>query len=91
MPEDSSHEDRSGGGGLAAVGIGALAIACCAGVPLIAAVAAGSVAAGTLLGVGAGLVAAVVLAGVIVLRVRARRRAAESTARPAVPAVPRHD
>ena len=61
--------------GLAALGIAAFAIVCCAALPLLAALA-GSVAIGTVLGVGAGLVAAVLLVGLVVALVR-RRRACE--------------
>jgi hypothetical protein len=52
--------------GLAAVGVAVFAVVCCAGLPLMATLA-GGVAVGTLLGVGAGVLAALV-AGVIVAR-----------------------
>jgi hypothetical protein len=68
--------------GLAALGIAAFAVVCCTALPLLAALA-GSVAIGTVLGVGAGLVAAVVLVGLALARVR-RRRACEPP-RPASP------
>jgi hypothetical protein len=51
-------------------------IGCCAGLPLIVALA-GSVAVGTLLGVGAGVIGVIVLVGVIALRIRARGRACD--------------
>jgi len=59
-------------GGVAAFGIAAFAIVCCAGLPLLAAVA-GGVALGTVLGVGAGLVAVLLLVGAVVMRARRRR------------------
>ena len=68
---------RSGAGertGLAAIGLGALAIACCAGLPLLGALLS-SVALGAVLGIGAGVLAAAVLIGAVVVRARARRRA----------------
>jgi hypothetical protein len=60
-------------GGLAALGIAAFAVVCCAALPLLVALA-GSVAIGTVLGIGAGLAAAVLLVGVISAGVRRRRR-----------------
>ena len=57
--------------GLAALGIAAVAIVCCAALPLLAALA-GGVALGALLGVGAGVVAAVLLVGTVVARSRKR-------------------
>jgi hypothetical protein len=65
-------------GGLAAVGIGALVVACCAGGPLLAGVA-GGLALSTVLGVGAGVLVVVVVTALIV--VRARRRRACGTSR----------
>lgn len=47
-------------GGFAALAITAMAVACCAAVPVVAALA-GGVAIGTLLGVGAGLAATILL------------------------------
>ena len=49
-------------------------IGCCASLPLIVALA-GSVAIGTLLGVGGGILAFAALVTLTVIRVRARRRA----------------
>ena len=68
----SGGREGSAAGGFAALGLGALVVGCCAGLPLLAALA-GSVAIGTVLGVGAGLLALVGLA--ILVIVRARRRA----------------
>jgi hypothetical protein len=79
MPENSARPGGSGGGGIAALGIAMLAIGCCAGVPLIAALV-GSVAVGTLLGVGAGIVVAIMLVAAVVVRIRARRRGGEPPA-----------
>jgi Flp pilus assembly protein TadB len=79
----SEDRDRNGSGGhsLAALGIAALAIGCCVGLPVIVALA-GSLAAGTLLGAGiVGIVVAVVLVAIVVLRARARRRACERDGR----------
>lgn len=61
------------GGGLVAVGVAALAVVCCAGLPLLVGVL-GGLALGTVLGVGAGVVALVVL--VTAVFVTRRRRAA---------------
>jgi hypothetical protein len=88
MHEDPPRKSSSGSDGLAALGAAALAIGCCVGVPLIVAFA-GSVAAGALLGVAAGILGAVVLGAVIVLWIRARRRACEPRARRDVPAARR--
>jgi hypothetical protein len=69
---EASGEEKLG---LAGVGIAVLAIACCAGVPLIAGVA-GGIAVAAVLGVGAGVLA---LAALVALGVAAgrRRRACE--------------
>jgi len=64
--------------GLAAVAIAAFAVICCAGFPLVAAIA-GSLALGTLLGAGTGILAAVMLIALIAIRVR-RRRACQTHA-----------
>ena len=48
------------GGGLVALGVAALAVLCCAGLPLLVAVL-GGLALGTVLGVGTGVVALVAL------------------------------
>lgn len=71
MPPRQSPDDPWGG--LAALGIAAFAVVCCAALPLLVALA-GSVAIGTVLGVGAGLAAAVLLVGVVLARIRRRRR-----------------
>lgn len=64
--------------GLAALGIGAFAVVCCAALPLVAGVL-GGVALGSVLGVGAGGLAVVVVIASVVLR--ARRQRAGATAR----------
>jgi hypothetical protein len=66
-PRGESH------GALAGLGIAAIAVVCCAGLPILAALA-GSIAVGTVLGVGAGLAATVFLVGLAVARLRRRRR-----------------
>ena len=58
-------------GGLAAVGLGALAVVCCAGGPLIVALI-GGIALGTVLGVGAGVLAVSLVAALVIVRVRGR-------------------
>jgi hypothetical protein len=58
---------------LAPVAVAALVIACCAGLPALAAVFAGLTLA-TVLGVGGGLLALLALVAVMVLMLRARRR-----------------
>jgi hypothetical protein len=62
--------------GIAGAGLVALAIGCCAALPLIAALAGGA-AVGTVLGVGAGAAVLIALVGLILFR--ARRRAACET------------
>ena len=64
--------------GLAALGIGALAVVCCAGLPLVAGVL-GGVALGSVLGVGAGALAVVVV--IVLVVARAHRQRACATAR----------
>ncbi len=74
-PERSQNFPKMG---LAALGIGAFAVVCCAGLPLVAGVL-GGVALGSVLGVGAAALAVIV---VIVLVVgRAPRQRACATAR----------
>ena len=85
MSDVRPPNDGPGKDGFAGFIFVALAIGCCAGLPLIAAVA-GSVAIGTLLGVGAGLVGLIVLVAIIVLRVRARQRAVAPRPPSSVPA-----
>jgi hypothetical protein len=72
-----SGEEKAGlsevGFGLAAIGVGALAIVCCAGLPLLAAFA-GSLALGAVVGIAAGAVALIALSSLLI--VRARRRSA---------------
>jgi hypothetical protein len=76
MPDNPRSPQQFGNDGLAAFAIGVLAIGCCAGPALIAALA-GGVAAGTLLGIGAAPIGVVALIGLIALVVRARRHACE--------------
>jgi hypothetical protein len=59
-------------GGLAAVGLGALAVVCCAGGPLIVG-ALGGVALGSVLGVGVGVLAVILVTVLIVARVGRQR------------------
>lgn len=68
---------------LAPVGIGILAVVCCAGLPVLAGVFAGLTLA-TILGLGGGLIALVAaLAGmVLALRARRRRSCSPTTQRP---------
>ena len=65
---------------LAAVGVAVFAVVCCAGLPLLATLA-GGVAVGTLLGVGAGVLAALVVGGALAARARRRRNRAVTAAR----------
>jgi len=58
--------------GFAALGIGAFAVVCCAGIPLVAGVL-GGVALGSVLGVGAGVLAVVVVIALVVARARRQR------------------
>jgi len=74
-PEGSQNSPKMG---LAALGIGAFAVVCCAGLPLVAGVL-GGVALGSVLGVGAGALAAVVV--IVLVVARARRQRACATAR----------
>ena len=66
--------------GLAAAGVAVFAVACCAGLPLLAALA-GGVALGTLLGVGVGVLAALVVGAALAARARRRRNGAVTAAR----------
>jgi len=76
MRRAGSREPRSGDGlektGLAALGMGALVVVCCAALPLVAGVL-GGVAIGAILGVGAGVLALAVLATLVLLRGRRKR------------------
>jgi hypothetical protein len=74
-PEGSQNSPKMG---LAALGIGAFAVVCCAGLPLVAGVL-GGVALGSVLGVGAGALAAIVV--IVLVVARARRQRACATAR----------
>ena len=71
MPGDPG---RTPSGGALAAGAGVLALLCCGGLPLLGALV-GSVALGTLLGVGGAALAAVVVIALLTLRLRARPRA----------------
>jgi hypothetical protein len=74
-PEGSQNPPKMG---LAALGIGAFAVVCCAGLPLVAGVL-GGVALGSVLGVGAGALAVIVV--IVLVVARARRQRACATAR----------
>ena len=60
--------------GLGAIGVAVLAVACCAGLPLVAAAGLSAAAYGLIGGIAAGVIA--FAAGVAVFVIRARRRAA---------------
>lgn len=68
---DGSGPRSTTRGGLAALGIAAFAVVCCAALPLLAAIAGGA-ALGAVLGIGAGVVAAGLLVGLVVVRIRRR-------------------
>jgi len=76
MPEDPAPQKPSAGEGLLLGGAVLAMIGCC-GLPLLIA-ALGSIAIGTLLGVGGGLLAAIALVTIAAIRIRARRRACAS-------------
>jgi len=69
LMSEKRQEPESRQGGLAAVGVGALAIGCCAGGPLIAALV-GSLAVGALIGIGAAMLLLVPACTVVYLRRR---------------------
>lgn len=71
-PKGSQGTPRTG---LAAMGIGAFAVVCCAGLPLVAGVL-GGVVLGSVLGVGAGVLAVVVVIALVVVRARRQRACA---------------
>ncbi len=66
--------------GLAALSIGAIAVLCCAGLPLIAAVL-GGIALGSALGLGGAVLAVVVVIALIVARARRQRSCANPRVR----------
>ena len=66
--------------GLAAATVGLVAVVCCAGAPLIAGLV-GGIAVGSVLGVGAGVLALIVVAAVVAWRARRRRGYAASASR----------
>lgn len=72
MAGHDPQSDPTSRGALPALGIAVFAGACCAALPFIAALA-GGIAAATLLGTGAGLAVAAVLASLVVARARRRR------------------
>ncbi len=72
MDQELNDGEASPKGGFAAVGLGALAVVCCAGGPLIVALI-GGIALGTVLGVGAGVLAVSLVAALVIVRVRGRR------------------
>lgn len=69
MPPDDDQARRGARGGIAALAIAGIAVACCAALPLLLALA-GGVAVAIVLGLGAGLVAAVLLGAWVVDRER---------------------
>lgn len=72
-PRDQPSSSGNGAGpAIATAGVAAFAIACCVGLPTLAALV-GSVAIGTLLGGAAGIVAAVLIVGAVAIRRRSRR------------------
>lgn len=77
--QDQVRAESGARGGLAAVGIAAFAIGCCASAPLLVGLA-GGIAATTLVGAGATLLASLMLMAVLVLVVRRRRRACDARA-----------
>lgn len=78
MSGDGGEErDSRSGAGLAAVGLGALAVACCGAVPLLVA-ALGGVTAGAVFGIAAGAIA-LVAGAVAVVVIRRRHRACART------------
>lgn len=84
MADNRQPKTRGSNGaktGLAAVGIAVLAVVCCAVLPLLAVVAS-SVALGTVVGVGASVVAFVGLTVLVVLRTRRRRACAPPASAP---------
>ncbi len=74
MPSDRETPSGTTGEkvGWAAAGIGALAVVCCAGLPLLVGLA-GGLALGTVLGAGAGILAAASLTALALARARRRR------------------
>lgn len=83
-PEKSQTGSKAG---VAAAGLGVLAVVCCAGAPLIAG-ALGGIAVGGLLGAGAGVLTVLVVSALIVGRMRHRHAHAASHAQ--TPAAHRH-
>jgi len=81
-PSDSTTKT-----GLAELGFGGFAVACCAGAPLIAGVL-GGVALGSVLGIAAGIIAVIGLTALVVVRTRRRRActAPAATVKPGRPA-----
>jgi len=78
MNDKRSPSDGAAKTGLAAVGLGVFAVACCAGAPLIAGVL-GGIALGGVLGIAAGVVAVIGLTALVIIRTRRRRACAAPT------------
>jgi hypothetical protein len=79
MSNTPTPSDGSSRTGLAALGVGVLAVVCCAAAPLLVGVL-GGIALGSLLGVAAGVVAVIGLTALVVVRTRRRRACAAPTA-----------
>jgi hypothetical protein len=69
MPSGDDPHRRGARGGMAALAVAGIAVACCAALPLLIALA-GGVAVAAVLGVGAGLAAAVLLGAWVMERNR---------------------
>jgi len=83
MAAGGDSKNSAAQGGVAALGFGVFAVVCCAAFPLLVALA-GGLAIGTVLGVGAGVLAAIVLVGALAMRWH-RRRACETSSPEAAP------
>jgi hypothetical protein len=68
-PGENPHQRGAPSGGIAALVVAGIAVACCAALPLLIALA-GGVAVATILGIGAGLAAAALLGAWLVARIR---------------------
>jgi hypothetical protein len=83
----TARKDRASGGdraGLAGVGVAALALACCGGLPLLIGLV-GGLTVGAVFGLGAGALLLIAAAGTLVVMRARRRRACEVKASAAAP------